>query len=282
MEANTPMSLRQMLEQMTTEQLDKMLHQELKEKPANAESVRLILDVLYQREKDIPIAVTPQIETAWKQYKQDTALLARQRNRKKQFLRSIIGIASTAAVLAVMVTSVLPKYVEADNFWGRMARWSADFVEFFSPADNSHRISEYKFSTDHPGLQEIYDTVEQYGAGKHAVPMWVPEDFVLEECKVMDKDSKIRIYARLANSNQNITLIIDLYQEPLIHKYEKDETEIINRQIFGTSFKIMQNNNYRTVLWNPEEQIECTLATDCQEDVLYQILNSLFTLEVNQ
>ena len=125
MEANTPMSLWQMLEQMTTEQLDKMLHQELKEKPANAESVRLILDVLYQREKDIPIAVTPQIETAWKQYKQDTALLARQRNRKKQFLRSIIGIASTAAVLAVMVTSVLPKYVEADNFWGRMARWSS-------------------------------------------------------------------------------------------------------------------------------------------------------------
>lgn len=282
MEANTPMSLRQMLEQMTTEQLDKMLHQELKEKPANAESVRLILDVLYQREKDIPIAVTPQMETAWKQYKQDTALLARQRNRKKQFLRSIIGIASTAAVFAVMVTSVLPKYVEADNFWGRMARWSSDFVEFFSPADNSHRISEYKFSTDHPGLQEIYDTVEQYGAGKHAVPMWVPEDYVLEECKVMDKDNKIRIYARLANSNQNITLIIDLYQEPLIHKYEKDETEIIDRQILGTSFKIMQNNNYRTVLWNPEEQIECTLATDCQEDVLYQILNSLFTLEVNQ
>lgn len=282
MEANTPRSLRQILEQMTTEQLDKMLHQELKEKPANAESVRLILDVLYQREKDIPIAVTPQIETAWKQYKQDTALLARQRNRKKQFLRSIIGIASTAAVLAVMVTSVLPKYVEADNFWGHMARWSADFVEFFSPADNSHRISEYKFSTDHPSLQEIYDTAEQYGAGKHAVPMWVPEDYVLEECKVMDKDNKIRIYARLANSNQNITLIIDLYQEPLIHKYEKDETEIIDRQILGTSFKIMQNNNYRTVLWNPEEQIECTLATDCQEDVLYQILNSLFTLEVNQ
>ena len=75
---------------------------------------------------------------------------------------------------------------------------------------------------------------------------------------------------------------LNSYQEPLIHKYEKDETEIIDRQIFGTSFKIMQNNNYRTVLWNPEEQIECTLATDCQEDVLYQILNSLFTLEVNQ
>lgn len=282
MEANTPMSLRQMLEQMTTEQLDKMLHQELKEKPANAESVRLILDVLYQREKDMPIAVTPQIETAWKQYKQDTALLARQRNRKKQFLRSIIGIASTAAVLAVMVTSVLPKYVEADNFWGRMARWSADFVEFFSPADNSHRISEYKFSTDHPGLQEIYDTVEQYGAGKHAVPMWIPENYVLEECKASNKSSKIHIYSRLSNGNQNITIITDFYHVPSIQKFEKDEVDITEQQIYGTTFKIIQNNDFQTILWSPEEQIECTMITDCQEEELYKILKSLFISEVNK
>lgn len=282
MEANTPMSLRQMLEQMTTEQLDKMLQQELKEKPVNAESVRLILDVLYQREKDMPIAVTPQIETAWKQYKQDTALLARQRNRKKQFLRSIIGIASTAAVLAVMVTNVLPKYVEADNFWGRMARWSTDFVEFFSPADNSHRISEYKFSTDHPGLQEIYDTAEEQDAEKHAVPMWVPENFTLLECKVSARNQNTRIYARLSDNTQSISLFIDLYDGTVIHKYEKDDTEIIEWQTHNTTFNIMQNNAFRTVLWHPEEHIECTLITDCQEDDLKKMLTSLFTSEVNE
>ena len=282
MESNKPLSLQQMLEQMSTNQLDEMLVRELHETNVNAESIRLILDVLYQREKDNPVPLTPEIEAAWKKYLQDTAALAKQRKRRKLLLRRITGIASTAAVVSVIVLGVLPQYTQADNFWGRMARWSTEFVEFFSPDDNSHRISEYSFSTNHPGLQEIYLTAEEYGAGKHAVPMWVPEVFTLLECKASDRSQNTRIYARLSEENQSISLFIDLYKGSTIHKYEKDEKGIIEWQTHNTSFKILQNNDFWTVLWNPNDQIECTLVTDCQEDVLRKILTSLFTPEVNE
>ncbi|MBQ7002265.1 MAG: hypothetical protein IJN67_14725 [Oscillospiraceae bacterium] len=282
MESNKPLSLQQMLEQMSTNQLDEMLVRELHETNVNAESIRLILDVLYQREKDNPVPLTPEIEAAWKKYLQDTAALAKQRKRRKLLLRRITGIASTAAVVSIIVLGVLPQYTQADNFWGSMARWSTEFVEFFSPDDNSHRISEYSFSTNHPGLQEIYLTAEEYGAGKHAVPMWVPETMPLSECKASEIDGNTRIYARLFDDVHSISLFINLYHEPLLHKYEKDETEIIEWQTHGTTFKIIQNSDFRTILWNPAEEIECTLITDCQEDVLKKILTSLFTSEVNE
>jgi len=282
LESNKPLSLQQMLEQMSTKQLDEMLVRELHETNVNAESIRLILDVLYQREKEIPVPLTPEIEAAWKKYLQDTAALAKQRKRRKFLLRQITGITSTAAVVSIIVFGVLPQYTQADNFWGRMARWSTEFVEFFSPDDNSHRISEYSFSTNHPGLQEIYLTAEEYGAGKHAVPMWAPETSILEECKILNIDNHTRIYAYLSEGGHSISLFIDLYQDPLLHKYEKDATEIIEWQAHNTTFKIMQNNDFRTILWNPKEQIECTLVTDYQEDVLKKILTSLFTPEVNE
>ena len=51
MKQNNVTSLRDMLEQLSTQQLDEMLSMELSKTQVDADAIRIILDVLYQREK---------------------------------------------------------------------------------------------------------------------------------------------------------------------------------------------------------------------------------------
>ena len=76
MQDNSITSLRERLEQMSTEQLDKLLREELDRKAPSGAFVRTVLQVLWEREKDMPPEITPGIEAAWERF--------RERDAKKQ------------------------------------------------------------------------------------------------------------------------------------------------------------------------------------------------------
>ena len=59
MKQNNVTSLRDMLEQLSTQQLDEMLSMELSKNQVDADAIRIILDVLYQREKGNEPEITP-------------------------------------------------------------------------------------------------------------------------------------------------------------------------------------------------------------------------------
>ena len=62
--------LRSVMERMTTEQLDDLLHEEMAKETPNGEMIRQALKVLEERERDIPVEMTPEIEAAWERYRE--------------------------------------------------------------------------------------------------------------------------------------------------------------------------------------------------------------------
>ena len=68
MENNKILS-REDLEQLPTQQLDEMLHAELRREPADGEAVRAILSVLKQREAARPAEIMPESRAAWDAYR---------------------------------------------------------------------------------------------------------------------------------------------------------------------------------------------------------------------
>lgn len=278
MEPNNPSPLRRMLEQQSTEVLQEMLEQQLDTDPVNTESVRMILSILRSRAPAPRPEVTGETAEAMERYRALVARQDRQQLRRKKGKKLLIRALSTAAVLALVLAVILPQQAEAGSIWKRLTRWTEDIVEFFTPSDNEHRFVEYEFKTDNPGLQEVYDAVVEMGITEPMVPMWFPEGSDLMECKLITTPSRNRLSVCFSLDKSEIKLIIDKYSTNVLRQFEKDSSDVLQYEKQNTTFFIMRNNDTWVVIWY-QDNIECSLAIDCQEDVLYRILNSIYSTE---
>ena len=259
-------SLRGMLEQLPTEQLDNMLQTELQAKTPDGDAVRRILSVLREREKDVPVELTPEMEAAWQEY-------SRGRRQPKHSGRPLLRAASVLLILGLLLFA-LPQSAQAESIFDLFARWSDGFVEFFT-SDKAPNTGDYQFTTNHPGLQQLYDTVTAAGVQGPAVPMWVPEALVLNNCRAVDTESKRCVVASFEDSDVSLVFQIDVYDEPIARKYYKDETIWDSYEKNGITHTILRNNELWAVIWS-RDNIECMLTADCQEDDLLRILGSIY------
>jgi len=268
-EFNNASGLREMLNRMPTEQLDKMLQVELEQENPDPISVRMLLGILEEREKEHPIAMNA------RQKKALTIYQSRMEKKPKQLPRILLQAASFALALLVLI-SLDPQKAQAKTLWERLARWTTEVVEFFSPGDNAHRLVEYQFKTDNAGLQQVYDAVVELGVTDPVVPRWLPEGYELMECKSADTSRKTGIYALFTDCSSNFVFKVDISTTDATHKFYKVDTIEKYYEAGGVRYCIFQNNEQYTVIWSQENR-ECSIAVDCQEDVLYRILDSIYT-----
>lgn len=280
MELNNVSSAWEMFEQLSTEKLDELLDAELHRETPDENAIRMIFSILRERDKDRPREVTPQIQAAWEKYQDKTEELDRKETQPRQIRNWVVRAASIAAVLVVLLMVVVPKQADAESFWEVLQRWTAEIVEFFSPTDNSHRLAEYEFVTDNPGLQQVYDAVVELGVTDPVVPMWLPEVGEVNECRTIITPVSTGLFATLPNNGGEVVYKLDVYNTDVSHAYHGDGTEVIKFTQDEITFNILPNNDAWVVIWTIDN-IECSIAIDCQEDDLYKILKSIYTMEDN-
>lgn len=278
MERNNVTSVRQMLEQRSTEDLRQMLDRELHTEPVNEDAIRMLMQILRERQPEVRVEMTPDLERAWEKYQRDTEKI-RQESRRAQKIRTLVlRAAAAAAILAVLLMPIMPQEAGAESLWEALARWTADIVEFFGAKDNSHRIVNYEFKTENPGLQQVYDAVAELGVTDPVVPMWLPEGYELVELFQRELPSKTIIHARFMCLEQEVVISIDVYSTDISHKYQKSGTEINTYEYGGIKHLLLQNNGKTSVVWE-RENIECLLVGECQEDTWYRIIKSIYSTE---
>lgn len=276
MQSNNVTSIRQMLEQMTTEDLREMLDQELHAEPVNDDAVRMLLSILRERRKTVTVEMTPNMERAWEKYQQDTDEIWKE-SRRSMLLRSwVTRAAAAAAVLAVLLVPIVPQEAGAESLWEALVRWTTEIVEFFGPEDNEHRYIEYEFSTDHPGLQQVYDTVVELGVTDPVVPMWLPEGYELVELEITENPAKTRVHSRFRSGDAPIVFCIDIYETDVSRMYQKTGSETSTYEYGGVKHFVFHNNTNKSVVWE-QKNTECSISIDVQEDTLLEILKSIYT-----
>lgn len=273
MKHNNTTGWRGMMEQMSTEQLDDMLLHELEKEPVDESAVRLIMEVLQQRDQDISVPVTSQVATAWEKYQTNAPV---QRRSKFSFKSWPVRTAAAIAVVIALALTV-PQNAEAEGFWDRVSRWTDSIFEFFTP-DDERSDEEYVFKTDNPGLQQVYDTVTELGVTDPVVPMWLPEGSELVECEVSSMPSKTVVYASFTNEEKTIILDIAIRNSESPRQYSKDEENAIKHEIAGIDHICLHNGEWWTAVWS-RDRLECAIAIDCQEETLYKVLKSIYTME---
>lgn len=278
MEQNNMTSVRELLDQLSTEQLREMLNNELHRQPINDDSIRLLLKTLREKEKDAQVEITPGMQQAWEKYQQDTAKIWEGARRTKRLRNWLIRGAAAAAVLVVILIPIIPQEAGAESLWDRLTRWTADIVEFFSPDDNKDRLSTYEFKTDNPGLQQVYDAVVEMGVTEPVVPMWLPDEYELIRLEKNETPVKKHLHSCFSNGNNEIIFSVDVYDKIVSHMYHGDGTKVQYHIVEETTFNIMRNNNSWVVVWTINNN-ENSIFADCQEDILIKILDSIYKVE---
>ena len=267
--------LRETLEQMETSRLDEMLQTELEKESPDSDSVRLILSVLEEREADEPLELTPGEEAAWKRYQERMA----SRKKKPLQLRRWAVIAASAALIVGMLFTVIPQQAEAETFWEMLQRWSSAVLVFFSGEGKKAEL-EYVFSTDNPGLQQVYDAVVELGVTEPVVPMWLPDGFNLIECQIKRTPMMTDVWAWFICDNNELVYKVNVYDGEPAHQYYKDDSHYETYERNGSFFNITRNVDCWVVVWT-KDNIECSISIDCQEDTLWRILESIYVMEDN-
>ena len=263
--------LRETLEQMDTQQLDAALLEELRKETPDGEKIRLISGVLKERDRENPPELDANILRAWERYQR--------KSQPKVRRTSYAWVKAAAIILAVTVLMCcIPQKTNAKGFFERLIEWTEDVFMLINPAEDPE--AAYVFKTDNPGLQEVYDKVTKLGVTVPVVPMWIPEGYELEACAVDNAPLKAYLTACFGNGSMRVVYQMSVYYDNITRNYQKDREAIYTEEINGVTYTILSNHDKLFALW-VVENIECAIAIDCQEEVLIQILESIYTMEEN-
>lgn len=282
MELNKMPCLREELEQLSTAQLRQLLHQELDRDTLDGDRVRMLTGILNERHEQQAQPHSPETLQAWEKCQADWAADEKAlKDQKRRRLGRYIQRASVAAVLVLVCVGFMtaPRVSGANNFLDFLTRWSDNVFAIFGPS-NADDVAqqEYVFQTDNPGLQEVYNEVAGMGVTDPVVPMKLPDGAVLDELKVTHTPTRTYIYARFVAENAEFILEYSLYGTDALKEYSWDTTNAEKYECNGISHDIISNDGYWAAVWT-RENLVCYVAVDCQEDVLYDILRSIYTTE---
>ena len=276
MKFDTVAALREILERMETQQLDTMLHDELRKEQSDGQLIRLIGSVLRERERDTLPEITPEIQKAWEQYQEKTNP---QQSTTKRVRTYVVRAASLILVLLTLA-ALLPKQAEAMNIFERFIAWTSDVFSLLSPSERGKQEDAYEFRTDNPGLQQVYDKVTELGVTVPVVPSWLPEGYDLKEFLLEKAPDVIFITATFSNDRTDAVYQLNVYNGNITSAYSKDTKVIRVVEMNNVEHTLMHNNELLVAVW-ATENIECAINIDCEEEELNRILKSIYTMEDN-
>ena len=264
-------SLQESLEQLPTSQLDAMLQAELEKEIPDEHAVRLMLKVLREREADFPVVSNPQIDNAWKRFQEKTA-------RKSNGVQRPLSKAAVLLILCGLLLFVLPQDAQAENFFDRITAWTENVFALFSEWNRSDTPKEYRFQTAHPGLQEIYDAVVDLGVSVPVVPMWLDNGYILDRMNKIITPTYSKVNAVLLDGEMKVIFELNIYADNIPREFHKNKENVQTYERNDIVHYIFQNNELWTVVWT-RDNLECYIVIECQEDVLYKILDSIYVME---
>ena len=274
MEENIMIALRLRLKQLSSQDLEDMFRAEARKDPPDYDLLLTILHILEERNAEAAVELTPEEESVWKNYQKRVKSRA---GKPAKPWAQVLRIACMLLIIGVLFC-VIPQTAEADGFWDRIARWSADFFEFFNPYSVEKPKEEYVFQTDNPGLRQVYDAVVELGITDPVVPMWLPEGYELVEYETNIDFDRSYVCVLLSDEENEIVLKFILLNCNINNQYMKDQQEVSIVEIYGQRYNILRNEGKWVVIWS-EDNRECAFTIDCQEDTLHKILKSIYSME---
>lgn len=263
------------IKQLPTEQLEKMLENTLSQDQPDEKLVRQVLKELEQRSEAANID-DPAVQTAWRNYVQACEADKKQHAKQRAHIHKKWALGAIAAAAALfLILAIAPQRASAESFWERMVRWTDTVFAFFNLSDGQE---SYTYTTDHPGLQQVYDAVTELGVTQPVVPMWIPEEYELTVLTINKQPAKVQVYAQFSDAGKTLIYRVDIHEGHATYNHSKDSKGVGTYENSGVTHYLVNNDDTVTAAW-AIENIECSISIDGQENTMYVILDSIYETE---
>ena len=263
------------LERLGTEALRQRLLEETGKNlcDIDGDAVRAVLMELESRGKDPALTDDAHVRRACRQYRE---AVGGRRHKRCGYRGWLVTAASVVLVLGLLLFA-LPGTASAGKLGAVLAGWTDSIFQFFTPGEPAYSTEEYIFRTDNPGLQQIYDAATELGITEPVVPMWLPEGFELEELNVFQFADEFSLSATLGSEDKYVFIVI-CKNNTASFQHEKNTQRIKVIEVANIDHYLISNTENDIVTWMTGN-MECSITTDCREENIYRILNSIYVPE---
>lgn len=266
--------LRKDLTQLDSLQLQNMLHQETEKDTPDDDLVLAILGILEDRDKEKPVELGPNSQTVWDQFKRKKYRNAAKKSRR--YTNWAVKAASILLVIGALTWAFVPQQATAGSFWKILTSWTDDFFQYENIGAEETEPKEYVFHSDNPGLQQVYETVvEELGITEPVVPMWLPGEPSLISLKVLEAPVLKSVRVIFDSDNGEIVLIFDKMAKDVSPSFTKTDKSVVEFESNGIIHNFILNTENYVISWT-KQNIKCSISIDCQEDILEDIVKSIY------
>ena len=172
----------------------------------------------------------------------------------------------------VLLLTAVPHALGVEGVFTRIGNWTKEIFSFGKLPER-----EFVYQTDHPGLQELYDTVTALGVERNVVPTWIPEGYQLEQLATSSKFENTTVIASFKYSKNQIVFNVILCDVIKNTEYHKNAEDVEVYEENGIKHYLMENNETWTVVWGIDN-VECSMSAPNKED-LFKMISSMYCLE---
>lgn len=208
----------------------------------------------------------------------EKALHADKQRRKRCSKRKAILL---AAVICVLLTSLMTVQAAGIDVFGAIARWTTELFSFGKTEERSGLVVDGKWPEidEEQNLQfaSLQDALDFYGVTEIEVPQWMPSGFTQEKVTVEPNGVWLTFSVEYMSNNGDALIVVDYnsYNSIPTNYYEKlvesPQSFIINK----TKYNIVNNSTNSTVAWTTPH-FECFISVPMDDiEVLRRIISSI-------
>lgn len=194
----------------------------------------------------------------------EKALHADKQRRKRCSKRKAILL---AAVICVLLTSLMTVQAAGIDVLGAIARWTTELFSFGKTEERSGLVVDGKWPEidEEQNLQftSLQDALDFYGVTEIEVPQWIPPEFTQEAIAVEQNGVWLTFFAEYTNNDEIFIIRYNSYiSEPPTY-YEKSGNLLETVEAGGNTYRILQNvDNYAVVWLTPHFECCISMSTD--------------------
>lgn len=198
--------------------------------------------------------------------------------KKKYHKLKTTKIVLIAAVIAIIVGSVSAQALGFD-IWKRVAQWSKDTFGFASQTEQQQAPNmEHSIP---PQLQEMADSMTQYGISVEELPTYIPKGYSLSSF-TCDEGTTCTSFATTLESKgeNNVLIIYTLYKDDCRNldvgksEFQKGNEDFEIIELSGDNYYVMSNSGKFFCVWY-KEKLEGYICGFDSKDELLDILFSI-------
>lgn len=191
--------------------------------------------------------------------------------RKVTTFRWKRSIAVIAAVVAIVIMSVVSVGAAKFNLWETIAKWTQETFHWGTALDGNEQEPEVDGIL---ACRELQEALDQVGITEKLVPTWLPQGYSLVDIQSVERPTQRTFYAQYNNSEKSIIIQLRDYFDtnPTQAEQSNNATEVF---CFNEINYYLFDNNDQIQIAFIKGHFECSIYGNFSFDTAKKIIQSI-------